>query len=112
MQPCWDCQKRLQLPPRIRIKHPTQEMTVVLNSGTQLYPYHLYPNRKNELSPAVAQVVQHPQNPTIWGLKNLTADAWTFTENNTVKTVAQGQSVTLTTGITLNFGQAQAEIRI
>lgn len=112
MQPCWDCQKRLQLPPRIRIKHPTQEMTVVLNSGTQLYPYHLYPNRKNELSPAVAQVVQHPQNPTIWGLKNLTVDAWTFTENNAVKTVAQGQSVTLTTGITLNFGQAQAEIRI
>lgn len=112
LQPCWSCQKRLQLPPRIRIKHPTQEMTVVLNRGTQLYPYHIYPTRKNELNSAVAQVVQHPQKSKVWGLKNLSADPWTFTENGTVKTVAQGQSVTLTTGITLNFGHTQAEIRV
>lgn len=112
LQPCWSCKKNLVLPPRICIKHPTQDMTVILNSGTQLYPYHIYPCRKNELSPAVAQVVQHPQKANVWGLKNLSAEAWTFTENGTVKSVAQGQSVTLTIGITLNFGQTQAEIRV
>jgi serine/threonine protein kinase len=112
LPPCWSCQKHLGLPPRIRIKHPSQEMTVVLNGGTELYPYHLYPARKNELSPAVAKVVQHPHKPDVWGLKNLSPNAWKFTENGAIKTVAQGQSVSLTTGITLDFGQTHAEIRV
>ncbi|WP_347990347.1 protein kinase [Methylomonas sp. AM2-LC] len=107
---CWSCNQRLILPPRIRIKHSTQEMTIVLNQGAELYPYHIYSARKNELSPAVAKVVQHPQNPNVWGLKNLSTDTWTFTEKGTVKTVAQGQSVTLVSGINLNFGQTQAEV--
>ncbi len=110
LQPCWSCQQRLQLPPRLAIKHPTQQMVVVLNRDTQLYPYHLYTNRKNELTAAVAQVVQHPQKPNVWGLKNLSPDTWTFAENGQIKSVVQGQSVSLSAGITLNFGQTQAEI--
>lgn len=108
---CWSCQQQLILPPRIRIKHSLHEMTVMLNNKAELYPYHLYPARNNELSPALAQVVQHPHNPNIWGLKNLNDDPWTFTENGILKTVEHGKSVTLTTGITINFGQATAEIR-
>jgi hypothetical protein len=84
----------------------------MLNNKAELCPYHLYPARKNDITPAVAQVVQHPTNPNIWGLKNLTAEAWTFTDNGVLKTVEQGKSVTLATGITINFGQAQAEIHI
>ncbi len=113
LKPCWSCQKTLILPPRIRIKQNTgQELTVMLNNKAELYPYHLHPARKNDITPAVAQVVQHPTNPNIWGLKNLTTEAWTFTDNSVLKTVEQGKSVTLATGITINFGQAQAEIRI
>lgn len=112
LKPCWSCQQLLTLPPRIRIKQPAYEMTVILNNKAELYPYHLYPARKNELTPAVAQVGQHPQNPSIWGLKNLSGDTWSFNENGAVKTVEPGKSVSLTTGITINFGQAQAEIRI
>lgn len=113
LKSCWSCQKTLVLPPRIRIKQSTgQEFTVILNNKAELYPYHLYPARTNDITPAVAQVVQHPTNPNIWGLKNLTVDVWTFTDNGVLKTVEQGKSVTLATGITINFGQAQAEIRI
>ena len=113
LKPCWNCQKTLVLPPRIRIKHSAgQELTVMLNSNAELYPYHLYPARKNDITPAVAKVVQHPTNPSIWGLKNLTADVWTFTDNGELKTIEQGKSVTLATGITINFGQARAEIRV
>jgi DNA-binding helix-hairpin-helix protein with protein kinase domain len=109
---CWSCQQPLILPPRLRIKHSVHEMTVMLNNKAELYPYHLYLARNNELSPALAQVVQHPQNPAIWGLKNLSNAPWTFTENGSLKTVDHGKSVTLTTGITINFGLATAEIRI
>jgi hypothetical protein len=87
-------------------------MTVILNTGAELYPYHLYPAKSNKLKPAVAQVVQNPSNPSIWGLKNLTAETWTFSDKGELKTVEHGKSVTLATGITINFGQAQAQIRI
>jgi serine/threonine protein kinase len=113
LENCWSCKKIPILPPRIRIELNTgQIMTVILNTGAELYPYHLYPAKSNKLKPAVAQVVQNPSNPSIWGLKNLTAETWTFSDKGELKTVEHGKSVTLATGITINFGQAQAQIRI
>jgi hypothetical protein len=47
------------------------------------------------------------------GLKKSLRENWSVTMGDgTMKAIAPGQSVTLSTGITINFGQAIGQIRI
>jgi serine/threonine protein kinase len=106
---CWACSKPLQYPPRLRIdKH-----VVMLNHDTQLYPHHIDSNQKFNFATPVAAIKRHPQDPGLWGLQNLSASAWIVTlADDSVKTVAPQQSVSLAAGIRINFGNITAEIRV
>jgi DNA-binding helix-hairpin-helix protein with protein kinase domain len=106
---CWSCQQNLRLPPRLRIgRH-----IVMLNHDTRLFPHHLDAQQLYDFSDAVAAVVQHPANPTIWGLKNLSSQKWVITAaGGAVKDVEPGRSVTLTAGTRINFGSVEGEIRL
>lgn len=66
---CWSCQRSLILPFRLRLGREV----IMLNHDTQLYPHHLDPQRLYDLSQPLAAMQQHPQNPNLWGLKNLSA---------------------------------------
>ncbi len=105
---CWSCQREIRLPPRIRI----DKNIIMLNYDTKLYPHHI--NTKSfDFSKPVAEVTQHPTNPNIWGVKNLTEEKWVCTTaNNQVKDVDPGRSVTMDVGIKINFGKADGEIRL
>lgn len=110
---CWACQQPLSMPPRISIQHPNLAMIVMLNHDTQLFAHHLDPQHYYDFSTAVAKVNQHPQNPNIWGLKNLSTAAWSVTaEDGNLKTIATGQSITLSAGLSINFGQTYGQIRV
>lgn len=104
---CWSCDAIVQLPPRMRLG---QEI-VMLNHDTRLFPHHtgmLY-----DFSAPVAEVVRHPQNPNLWGLKNLSQDKWSVTRaDGTLTEVLPGKSVTIAPGIKINFGQVEGEIRL
>ncbi|HEY7838149.1 MAG TPA: hypothetical protein VIC54_06090 [Terriglobales bacterium] len=108
-QICWNCQRPLQLP--FRIKFPRH--LVMLNHDTQLFPHHLDDQRQYDFSAAVAAVVRNPAQPDIWGLSNLSADTWTFhtVSNPAPQTVEPGRSLTLISGLFINFGKVEAEIR-
>ncbi len=106
---CWSCQTPLSLPPRLRVG---DEVTM-LNYNTRLYVHHVDPDRLYDFSQIVAEVTQHPQNPGIWGLKNLGSEKWVITtDDGTIKDVMPGRSLTLSAGVKINFGKKEGEIRI
>jgi DNA-binding helix-hairpin-helix protein with protein kinase domain len=107
--PCWSCQRSLTLPFRLRLGREV----IMLNHDTQLYPHHLDPQRLYDLSQPLAAMQQHPQNPNLWGLKNLSAVKWVMTTvDGTIRDVEPGRSVGLAVGVKINFGPVEGEIRI
>ena len=106
---CWSCKRPLTLPFRLRIGRSL----VMLNHDTQLYPHHLDSQRLYDLSQPLAAVQRHPQNPNVWGLKNLSPAKWVMTApDGAIRDVEPGRSVTLATGVKVNFGSVEGEIRI
>ncbi|TRV47303.1 MAG: serine/threonine protein kinase [Microcystis panniformis Mp_MB_F_20051200_S9] len=106
--PCWSCQKEIRLPPRIRI----EKNIIMLNHDTKLFPHHI--NVKLfDFSQPVAEVTRHPNDPNIWGIKNLMQEKWLCTTaDNQVKDVEPGRSATMAVGTKINFGKAEGEIRL
>lgn len=108
LNPCWQCKKTVQIPPRIRI----EKQIVMLNHDTKLYPHHIDHYKMYDFSAPVAEITCHPKDPNIWGLKNLGSEKWTVTmPDNTVKDVEPGRSVRLAEGIKIHFGNTEGEIR-
>jgi len=88
----------------------------MLNHDTQLFPHHIDNGRRYDFSHPIATVVQHPKNPNIWGIKNLSGDKWVstaadFDSTGTVRDVPAGRSVTLAVGTKINFGKSEGQIR-
>lgn len=107
--PCWSCQKRIQIPPRIRI----EKHIAMLNHDTRLYWHHIDPQKMYDFSQPVAEVVQHPANPNIWGLKNLSDENWSVVlPDGAVKEAKPGQSFTMAKGTEIHFGKTRGEIRL
>lgn len=107
--PCWSCKCVLTLPYRIRIERGV----IMLNHDTQLYPHHLDPQRLYDFSQPLAVVQQHPQNPSLWGLKNQSPVKWVITTpDGTIRDVEPGRSASLAAGVKINFGPVEGEIRV
>ena len=104
---CWSCRRQLRLPPRVRIG----KNFVMLNHDTFLFAHHVDEEKKYDFTHSVAAVTKHPVDPEIWGLKNLSLETWSTTNNKgEVKDVSPGRSVTLALGTRINFGHAEGEI--
>ncbi len=103
---CWSCRQPLRWPPRLQIGR----QVIMLNHDSRLFPHHLE-QQFYDFSTALATVTQHPGNPAIWGLKNLTGRNWVITlKGGTIKEVEPGRSVTLATGTRINFGGVEGDI--
>ncbi len=112
---CWSCGNALQLPPRLRIEDDVlaPATIIMLNHNTRLFPHHIDSERRYDFSVPLAEVNQHPNNPNIWGLKNLGAEKWVITTSDgAVKDVDPGRNVTLAQGTRINFGKVEGEIAI
>ncbi len=106
---CWSCQRDVVLPYKIRI----DRNIVMLNHDTKLYPHHIDIAKISayDLTAPVAEVNRHPQDPNIWGLKNLSPETWMITTvDGTSRDVHQGQSVTIVKGTKIRFGSLECEI--
>lgn len=109
LNPCWNCQKEIVTPPRIRIG----KKIIMLNHDTKLFPHHVDDGKKYDFSAPVAEVVRNPKNRSLWGLKNLSTAKWVVTTaDNNMKDVEPGRSVTMAVGTKINFGTEKGEIRV
>ncbi len=105
---CWSCKTDIVLPPRIRVG----QSVVMLNYDTKLFPHHIDDRQSYDFTRPVAEVIQHPASPGVWGLKNLSEDKWVATTaEGKVKDVEPGRSVTIAVGTKISFGKAEGEIR-
>ena len=105
---CWSCGRAVQLPFRMRIG----KNVVMLNGDTRLYPHHLDEQKGYDFSAALAEVTRHPKDPSVWGLKNLSAEKWVReVPGGATQDVGPGQSVTLAKGVKIHFGKADGEVR-
>lgn len=105
---CWSCKKPLTLPFRLRL----DRNVVMLNHDTHLFPHHLDRQRLYDLSQPWAAVQRHPQNPNVWGLKNLSTVKWAITgSDGAIRDVEPGRSVAVAAGVKINFGSVEGEIR-
>lgn len=104
---CWKCRSKIQTPPIIKIG----KSTIVLNYNTKLYAHHTVKMTDFDFNEPTAEVLQHPHNPNIWGLRNLTSEKWLVsTADRTNFQVEAGKSVTISLGLTINFGSMEGEI--
>ncbi len=109
LNPCWSCQKVIRTPPRLRI----EKHILMLNHDTQLFPHHIDPQNLYDFSKPVAAVNQHPKDPNIWGLKNLSDEKWVITlADGLIKDVEPGQNLRLAKGTEISFGKVKGEIRL
>jgi len=107
--PCWQCQKELVLPARIRVGRNV----VMLNHDTHLFPHHIDDQKMYDFSKPVAAMTQHPTNPNLWGLKNISSEKWVSKlADGSVKDVEPGRSVSLAVGTKILFGKSEGEIRV
>jgi serine/threonine protein kinase len=109
LNPCWQCHKNIVLPPRIRI----EKNIIMLNHDTKLYPHHIDNSKMYDFSQPVAELSRHPQNPNLWGIKNLSDEKWvSTTKDGSIRDVEPGKSVLLQIGTKINFGNKEGEIRL
>ncbi|MBF0462631.1 MAG: protein kinase [Magnetococcales bacterium] len=108
---CWHCRTLLMLPPRLVVKHPTRGtyfFSLVL--GKQLSTLFTNPEEE-EKARLFGEVMQHPTNPQIWGIRNLTTTAWRASfPDGSRKEVAPGRAAPLTIGMELDFEGLSGEI--
>jgi hypothetical protein len=106
---CWSCKKEIKFPPRIRIG----EHIIMLNYDTQIFQHHIDDQKMYDFTKPIASVAQHPNNPNLWGLKNLSSEKWVSTcPKGTIKDVEPKSSVTLALGTKINFGKIEGEVRV
>ncbi|EIJ43706.1 hypothetical protein BegalDRAFT_2874 [Beggiatoa alba B18LD] len=109
---CWHCQTIIAIPPKLQITHTKGKHILLLHKGTQLLQRHIQPS-SDKTSQVIGEVVQNPNNPTVWGIRNLTGYNWTATlPNGQIKTVEPQRAAPLSLGLRLDLfaGNAWAEI--
>ena len=86
--------------------------SIVLNQDTLLFPHHLDPNRRNDYSEVLAEMVPHPTRTDVWGLKNISGQTWTTIPPNggSVVEVPAGKSVSLLPGLRIRFGMSEGTL--
>ena len=101
---CWNCQKPVTVPAKIVIGRST----VLLHAATKLYRHHT--DGGYDMETVVGEVVQNPNNPNIWGIKNLTKENWTYSKpDGTQIPVGEGRSAAIAKDVKIDFGQLKGE---
>jgi FHA domain len=81
---------------------------VVLAHDTVLHAYHLS-GGYDDFSRPSAEITRHPEDPAVWGLRNLTAGPWNAREPSGREwQVAPGRAVALSEGLTVGFTPGHA----
>lgn len=100
------CGKPIPLPPVLKLG----SRTVTCHDVRKLYPHHL--DGSYDFSRPIAEVVPHPKDKTIRGLKNLSTTKWVVTtKDGSMMDIEPGRSIGLHSADRISFGQVVAEIQ-
>ncbi|MBF0098540.1 MAG: protein kinase [Magnetococcales bacterium] len=100
---CWHCRTALVMPPRLQVKHARGTHSFTLLLGKPLSTLFTHPEEE-EKARIFGEVSQHPNNPHIWGIRNLTPHSWQLRfPDGSRKEVPPQRSAPLTIGLELDF---------
>ena len=103
---CWNCGRATQYPVSIIIG----KSRVLLKKGAKLYAHSIYGNY--DMDTVVGEVVQNPNNPNLWGIKNQSKDNWTYIRADGQQIpVAIGRSAAIAKDAKIGFGQLIGEFK-
>lgn len=104
---CWHCKRRFDAPPSFVVSTSSGLNQILVLPETKLKRGELEPYcDESVMEEIAAEVVQNPNNPNVWGLKNLTADSWFFTpaDGSDEREVVPGRSMPIIAGHSLRMG--------
>jgi serine/threonine protein kinase len=102
---CWACDASIDPPVRLRF----DGSYLVLNRNTHVYRHHL--ERDYDFGTVVAEVVQHPSRPDVWGLRNASDRQWRVSPpGGSTYEIGPGQTVALIPETIIDLGAARATI--
>ena len=110
---CWHCGKELIIPPKLLIKTSRGNNKVLLAHQMNLHSQHIDPfcNLDETEKKLLADLVQHPNDRSIWGLRNLTNQSWAAVfPDGSRKEVPPKRSVPLNIGAKINIQGVETEI--
>lgn len=100
---CWSCGEAPHPPLWLAF----DGSVVVLTETTVLHRHHV--DLSYDFTEPVADIVEHPQRPGTWGLRNRSAARWrVVTPGGSVHSVGPGASARLVLGATYDFGPRSA----
>lgn len=112
-QKCWHCERSLPGPPRLEFNYIGKlKHYVVLTKGARLLHRHVDPHADEDRADQVlGEVVPHPSDPKLWGLRNLSKTPWVATAaNQQVAEVPPNKAVPAVAGLRLTIGGVTAEL--
>lgn len=107
-QKCHKCENQIESLLVLKIQGYDE---IILNCDTKLIEFHIRKIKSNNCLKVVGQVVQHPTQPNVWGMKNISESTWKIINKdlNPIEVPPQ-KSFGLTLGTKVMFGEREGEI--
>ncbi len=103
---CWNCSKTVNFPPSLVVG----KSRVLLLKDAKIYAHTITGNY--DINTVVGTVIQNPNNPNLWGIRNETSDNWTYIKPDGQQIpVASGRSASIAKDVKIDFGQMIGEFR-
>ena len=103
---CWNCSRAVKIPSRIVLGK--KKIKVPITSATKLYSHHI--NEDYDMDTIVGTIVVNPKNPSLWGIRNMTNENWTYIKGDgTQIAVAPGKAASIAKSAKINFGTVEGE---
>lgn len=97
---CWNCGRPVRFPPSLVVG----KNRVLLHKDTKLYAHHITGNY--DMTTIVGTIVQNPQNPHLWGIRNESESIWTYIKSDGQQIpVGKGRSAAIAKDVKIDFGQ-------
>lgn len=101
---CWNCFDTVQMPPILKIG----KNTVLLNKDAKVSSHHIY--NDYDMDKVVGSMVQNPNNPNLWGIRNEDTVNWTYEKaDGTQIPVAPGRTAGIAKGVKIHFTNGVGE---
>ncbi len=106
---CWRCHARLRAPIVLELDTGA---SLVASPGAELFGHHVVPGRLYDFSVRVGEVVPHPTQAGVVGLRNVSERSWHVkASTGSAQEVPPGKSVRIAPGSIIDFGPSNALAR-
>lgn len=106
---CPKCHHTIKILP-LRMK--VENQIIMLNHDSVIYKNQIDPSSIMAYDVKVARIEIHPKHPSVWGLRNLSSDIWTYTTaQEEIREISKNGVVPIRAGQAINFGDRIGIIR-